>query len=117
QKTFAGRSRSNREHARMAAKFAVGIDLGTTNTVVAFTPLDGDTADVQLLPLPQVVAASTIESRSSLPSFLLLAREDQARDDALKLPWHDHGPNYAVGEFARRQSADNPDRTVSAAKS
>ncbi len=34
----------------------------------------------------------------------------------MDLPWQP-GADYAVGEFARRQSADSPDRTVGAAKS
>ncbi len=57
----------------MTARFVVGIDLGTTNSVVAFSPLDADRPQVELLPIPQLVAPSTLEPRTSLPSFTYLA--------------------------------------------
>ncbi|MDB5329002.1 MAG: hypothetical protein JWP03_153, partial [Phycisphaerales bacterium] len=40
----------------MAAQYAIGIDLGTTNSVVAYTKLGEENAPVELLPLPQLVA-------------------------------------------------------------
>ncbi len=101
------------------ARFAVGIDLGTTNSVVAFTPLgDGSSsvpAAVEILLIPQIVAPSTVENRPSLPSFLYLASKLEGTD-AYRLPWAETR-DFAVGEFARRQSADAPMRTVAAAKS
>ena len=50
---------------------SVGIDLGTTNSVLAFA--DGDDAAPAVLPVPQLVAADTVESRNALPSFCLLS--------------------------------------------
>ncbi|MFZ5829987.1 MAG: Hsp70 family protein [Planctomycetota bacterium] len=98
----------------MAEKYVVGIDLGTTNSVVAFAPLTGDRPQIELLALPQLVAAGTLEPRTALPSFLYLAPEHEK--GTLDLPWAT-GRDYAAGEFARRQGAEVPDRTVSAAKS
>ena len=52
-------------------RYSVGIDLGTTNSVVAFTRLGSDAPAVPtLLPLPQVVAPGTVEPRPMLPSYL-----------------------------------------------
>ena len=51
-----------------------------------------------------------------LPSFLYLAAGHEAAGGALDLPWAE-GRDFAVGEFARRQAAEMPDRTVAAAKS
>lgn len=99
----------------MESKYVIGIDLGTTNGVIAYAPLDESGADVRLLEVPQLVAANTVESRKSLPSFLYLASEHEA-DGALDVPW-ESGRRFAVGEYARRQGADMPDRTVVAAKS
>jgi len=99
----------------MDTKYVIGIDLGTTNGVVAYAPLDDSTAEVQLLEVPQLVASNTIESRKSLPSFLYLASEHEA-GGALDVPW-EAGRKFAVGEYARRQGADMPERTVAAAKS
>jgi molecular chaperone DnaK (HSP70) len=100
----------------MPAKFVVGIDLGTTNSVVAYTPLDAESPRVELLPIPQLVAASTVESRSALPSFTYLASVHETGGGAYDLPWAS-GREIAVGELARRQAAEVPDRTVGAAKS
>lgn len=100
----------------MTARFVIGIDLGTTNSVVAYAPLEGDQANVQLLPIPQVTAPGVIESRTMLPSFLYLGTKADSQSGAFDLPWS-QGRDYAVGELARRQSAELPERTVSAAKS
>ena len=100
----------------MSVRFAIGIDLGTTNCVLAWMPLEEQTAQPQLLPIPQLVDRGTVEARDSLPSFTYLATDTEAQSGACDLPWCP-GADYAVGELARRQSADNPDRTVGAAKS
>lgn len=102
----------------MPAQFAIGIDLGTTNSVLAYVPLkqEGDApAEVGLLPIPQLVAAGTVEEHSTLPSFLYLptGHEDAS---AFALPW-DADKQSVVGRWARTQSAEVPDRTVGAAKS
>lgn len=99
----------------MTAKYVVGIDLGTTNCVLAYAPLEGDAPQVTLLAVPQLVAASTIDKRESLPSFLYLAPEHES-GGALDLPWAT-GRKFCAGEHARRQGAEMPDRTVVAAKS
>ena len=96
-----------------AAQYVIGIDLGTTNSVVAYASLGVDEPQVELLPIPQLVSANTVESRTSLPSFLYLPGP---QDGPFELPW---GPatTGVAGEFARRQSAEVPERTVGAAKS
>lgn len=100
----------------MSAKYVIGIDLGTTNSVVAYAPLDAEKPEVQTLPIPQLVAAGTLENRTSLPSFLYQPPEGQAADKALKLPWKSKHESI-VGEMARRQSAESPERTIVSAKS
>ncbi|MCL4194739.1 MAG: Hsp70 family protein, partial [Thermoguttaceae bacterium] len=100
----------------MPAQYVVGIDLGTTNSVLAYAPLAADLPKVELLPIPQLVAAGTVESRTVLPSFLYLASTHEAGGGAYDVPW-EQGRDFAVGELARRQAAEVPDRTVGAAKS
>ena len=100
----------------MTARYVLGIDLGTTNSVIAYTPLDAEEPAVQILPIPQLVAAGTVESLGSLASFLYLAREHEIGQGTFDLPWAE-GRDFAVGELARRQAAEVPDRTVGAAKS
>ncbi len=100
----------------MVARYVLGIDLGTTNSVLSYAPLDAEEPQVQLLPIPQLVAPGTVESKTALPSFVYLANEHEKGDGAFDLPWA-QGRDFAVGELARRQAAEVPDRTVGAAKS
>jgi molecular chaperone DnaK (HSP70) len=100
----------------MTAKYVIGLDLGTTNSVLAFAPLDADEPQIEVLPVPQLVAAGTVEARTTLPSFAYLLTEHERGDDAYRLAWQDKA-DAVVGEMARRQAAEVPDRTVTAAKS
>jgi hypothetical protein len=100
----------------MTAKYVLGIDLGTTNCVLAYVALDSKSPQVELLEIPQLVAANTVESRATLPSFLYVAPDHEAASGTLGLPWNRDMP-FAVGEYARRRGAEMPDRTVAAAKS
>ncbi len=100
----------------MPAKFVIGIDLGTTNSVLAYAELDREAPPIELLEVPQLVAAGTVESRTMLPSFLYLAPQEEVTAGNLNLPWAKKRA-FAVGEMARRQAADVPTRTVVAAKS
>lgn len=100
----------------MSAKYVIGIDLGTTNSVLAYAPLNEESPRVQLLEIPQLVAPGTVEARLALPSFIYLASSHETGGGAYDLPWAG-GRDFAVGELARRQSADVPDRTVGGAKS
>ena len=100
----------------MPAKYIIGIDLGTTNSALAYATLDAERPEVQLLAIPQLVAPATVEARDLLPSFLYLASKQEGATGAYDLPWAT-GRDFAVGEMARRQSAELPDRTVGAAKS
>jgi len=107
----------------MNARYCVGIDLGTTNSVVAYTPLDADQAELRLLPVPQSVAAGQVESRDSLPSFLYIAPDSEAL--AYALPWQqpansnhaNAAGNHVIGEAARAKAAQSPQRVVATAKS
>ncbi|MDZ7620876.1 MAG: Hsp70 family protein, partial [Patescibacteria group bacterium] len=61
----------------MEANYIIGIDLGTTNCVLAYAPVSDASAAVRLLEIPQLVAAGTVEVRPSLPSFLNLAPDHE----------------------------------------
>ncbi|QDU27262.1 Chaperone protein DnaK [Anatilimnocola aggregata] len=100
----------------MTAQYVIGIDLGTTNSVLAYAPINAENPQVQLLAIPQLTAPGSIEKRNTLPSFLYLAPEHEATGGALDLPWQ-NGQTQVAGELARKQAADAPQRTVTAAKS
>jgi len=97
------------------ARFAVGIDLGTTNSAVAYLPLDAD-GPVTSFPVEQLVHPGTVEARPLLPSFLYLPHPSEFPPGALGLPW-DASRAFVVGELARNHGALAPVRLVSSAKS
>lgn len=100
----------------MSAGFVIGIDLGTTNSVLSFAPLDQEQANVEVIKIPQLVAGNTSESLSSLPSFCYLGTNQEKENEAFELPWSNQ-QDFAVGSWARTRSAEVPDRTIGAAKS
>jgi molecular chaperone DnaK (HSP70) len=102
-----------------SSRFVVGIDLGTTNSAVAYVDTGvGEAVDArpQLLPVPQLVQPAAVEKRPLLPSFLYLPNPGELPAGSLKLPW-DAGRDYAVGEYARQQGSLVPTRLVASAKS
>ncbi|MDF7800234.1 Hsp70 family protein [Pontiellaceae bacterium B1224] len=96
----------------MNSKYAIGIDLGTTNSALAFRSLETNNAPVEQLTIPQLVDQATTEGRSTLPSFMHLGTEAEQGAPA----WAE-GQTWNVGEYARRRAAEQPGRTVAAAKS
>ncbi|VTT97426.1 Molecular chaperone OS=Singulisphaera acidiphila (strain ATCC BAA-1392 / DSM 18658 / VKM B-2454 / MOB10) GN=Sinac_2984 PE=3 SV=1: HSP70 [Gemmataceae bacterium] len=101
----------------MASRFVVGIDLGTTNSALAFVDTGaGKDPAVTPFAIPQVVGQGVVEERPLLPSFLYLPGEGEQPAGALKLPW-DAKRDYCVGEFARAFGSQVPTRLVASGKS
>jgi molecular chaperone DnaK (HSP70) len=103
----------------MTARYVVGIDLGTTNSALAYVDTGVDQAEgarVVHLPVPQLVQPGAVEERPLLPSFMYLPGPNELPTGSLKLPWSP-SQDYAVGEFARAQGNQVPTRLVASAKS
>ena len=98
----------------MTARHIVGIDLGTTNTVVASAPAGTD-EPAQVLPILVRTDAGVVEPRSALRSSLYapIASEVVA---AAALPFPED-PGWIVGELAVRRGSVVPRRYVASAKS
>ncbi|MDL2122395.1 MAG: Hsp70 family protein [Deltaproteobacteria bacterium] len=99
--------------------YIIGIDLGTTNSVAAYTEVNstrGESSDIKILKIPQLVGPGTVEKREILPSFILMNEKNDAMDEALNLPW-DNEIHYVVGERARDRGAEIPGRLISSSKS
>jgi hypothetical protein len=100
-----------------ASRYVVGIDLGTTNSALAYYDTElGDAAALTHFKVPQVVAPGVVEERPLLPSFLYLPGPGEQPAGAMKLPW-DGKRDYCIGEFARVFGSQVPTRLVSSAKS
>ncbi len=100
-------------------KYIIGIDLGTTNSVVAYVPADTprvEEADIRLFDIPQLVDAGVVEARPILPSFVLMPAEPGMPAEDLSLPW-DPAPPYAVGEYAQKRGQEVPKRLIASSKS
>ena len=103
----------------MSSRYVVGIDLGTTNTALAYVDTGvGEGKDPVLVqfPVPQVVQQGTVEPRPLLPSFLYLPGKGEQPAGSLKLPWA-KDRDFAAGEFARNFGSQVPTRLVASAKS
>jgi molecular chaperone DnaK (HSP70) len=100
-----------------ASRYVVGIDLGTTNSALAYVDTgSGKDAALEPMSIPQVVHPGTVEERPLLPSFLYLPGPNEMPAGTLRVPW-DAQRDYAVGEFARNHGSQVPTRLVASAKS
>jgi molecular chaperone DnaK (HSP70) len=99
-------------------KYAVGIDLGTTNSALAYIPLKGagDRPKIETFPIPQLIDVGEFGKQALLPSFAYIPGEHELAEGSTALPW-DPKPPYLVGEAAHRQGSRVPGRMVSSAKS
>ena len=101
-----------------SARFIVGIDLGTTNSAVAFVDAEEATPRIRMFAIEQLVAPGSVEPRPTQPSFLYLPADAEFKPEQLQLPWP--SPSNArgiVGELARNHGWQVPARLVSSAKS
>jgi molecular chaperone DnaK (HSP70) len=100
----------------MSTKYLVGIDLGTTNTVVHYVNASDNEGKLQNLLFPQVIANGEVANLPTLPSFLYLADKKEIDAGYFLLPWNDDN-TYCIGEFAKNISSKQPLKVVSSAKS
>ena len=100
----------------LSAKYSVGIDLGTTHSVLSYVELENEDAQVEVLPLTQLTAPGQVEERSQLGSFLYIPHENELAEGATALPWSAES-KALVGAIARNLGAKTPARLVASAKS
>ena len=98
-------------------RWVVGIDLGTTNSAMSRLPIRAEgQPDLENIPITQRISETQVGTLPTLPSFLYLPGPHEMPLHAMELPWNQE-LDYAVGSFARTQSAKIPGRTASSAKS
>lgn len=98
-------------------RYIIGIDLGTTNSCVAYVDTHDSRLAVQLFHVPQLVDVGRTEALSTLPSFCYLYDSHEFPKGALSLPWDKKNDSYFVGKFAKVHGAKVPTRLVQSAKS
>jgi len=104
-----------------AARYAIGIDLGTTNCALAYAEIAAAAdpfapVNVQLAAIPQLVNPGEVREESLLPSFLYVAGAADFAAGAIALPW-DEKRTFVVGQLAQKRGGENVGRLVSSAKS
>jgi molecular chaperone DnaK (HSP70) len=100
-------------------RYIVGIDLGTTNSAVAYVDLQAREASgqgIQLFHVPQMTGPGEVSALPVLPSFLYIPGEYEISRESLSAEWSDADLSFA-GAFARDHGAKVPARLVSSAKS
>jgi len=103
----------------VSSRYLIGIDLGTTNSVVAYldTHNNADAASViRVFPVPQLVRPGEVGTLPALPSFLYFPTEEELSAGGVSANWNEH-PAMVTGVLAREQGALVPNRQVSSAKS
>ncbi len=100
-------------------KYIIGIDLGTTHCVLAYTESgvsDESEPTINIFSIPQVISPGEVRAQPLLPSFLFLPGPHDVPPDSLTLPWKDDA-DFVVGEFARKRGSEIPNRLVFSSKS
>ena len=105
------------------ARYAVGIDLGTTHSVLAYVEACRWSRKTQqksvVMPIAQLTAPGSVEEREQLPSFVYCSHESELSIEDLALPWpiEPDSANAIVGALARELGEKTAIRLVSSAKS
>lgn len=105
------------KNIKKASRYCVGIDLGTTNSVLSYIDNEAGSPCLAVLPIPQIIAAGEVAALPQLPSFVYLADAATDSQGLNVLPWEKSAKALLVGEYARVLGSHTPMRVVSSAKS
>ncbi|HOB46305.1 MAG TPA: Hsp70 family protein, partial [Zoogloea sp.] len=100
------------------SRYLVGIDLGTSNTVVAYAAAGED--EIRLLPVDQLVGPGEVAALPLLPSVRYHPAVGELDPASLRLPWASADGDATapvIGRYARDLGAQVPGRLVASAKS
>lgn len=90
------------ESIALESTYVIGIDLGTTNSALAFAEIGANAdpfapANVRVMAIPQLANPGEVRDEDLLPSFLYLAGPSHFPAGSLALPW-DPDRTYVVGQ-------------------
>ncbi|MEF9964545.1 MAG: Hsp70 family protein [Comamonas sp.] len=104
----------------LSPSYVIGIDLGTSHTVVAYAALTAAGDEIALLTIPQRSSAGEVQAQTLLPSVRYQAAAGEL-GDAWQQPWPPQGASddapAVVGRWARDLGTAVPNRLVASAKS
>ena len=99
----------------MEKTFVLGIDLGTSNSAMAWAEAGAKEAPV-ILEIPQTLGVNSLGTRSTFPSATYLPNESEFGDNLAHPHWEEKA-GVIRGQFAREHGAMVPDRLITSAKS
>ncbi|WGS51582.1 hsp70 family protein [Paraburkholderia sp. D15] len=104
------------------SRYSVGIDLGTSNTVLAYA--EPGSQSIRLFEIEQLVGLGEVAARPLLPSVRYHAAAGELNAGDLQLPWSAEPDRrdaatapVVIGRLARTLGAQVPGRLVASAKS
>ncbi len=103
----------------MPNQYVIGIDLGTTNSALAYASASGDPRDtppVEIFAIPQLTNPGELREEPLLPSFLYIPGASDFPAGSLALPW-DESPHFVAGTLAQKRGAEVASRLIASAKS
>jgi len=106
------------------ARYLIGIDLGTTNTVVAYADLAQgiEQAVPEIFPIAQLVGPGAVAAKHQLPSFRYHPASDELEESQYRLDGFDPAvegdiERYIIGTWGRDLGSKVDGRLVASAKS
>ena len=97
-------------------RYMIGIDLGTTNSALAYVDTQDPDKNIQILKVRQIIAPGEIDALESLPSFLYLPDDNSVNSGKFNFDGQEDN-SYCVGAYARKIASDQASRVISSAKS
>ena len=102
--------------------YVVGIDLGTTHTVVAYASTDANHQDIHLFNVEQLIAPGLVAEKALLPSVRYHPAPEELGNNEINFPSYAKEAGFSdmpvvIGEAARFLGAKSKGRFVTSAKS
>ena len=85
-------------------QFSVGIDLGTTHTVVAYAKLDKSEPSIEIFKIDQLVTPGQVAARALLPSVRYHPAEGERVQGADQKTAHHRGQGQRDEHFDEREA-------------
>ncbi len=104
------------------AQYVIGIDLGTTHSVLSFKSIDDYQASASVFHTDQLIGPGEVSRKPLLPSFRYHFNDNEIATTDCVLPWQSTRfdgeiANVIVGQWARDLGTKTKGRLVSSAKS
>ena len=108
--------KASKEDKKKTPRYSVGIDLGTTNSILSYVDLTEEVKRPQTLAIPQIVAPGETQELPMLPSFIYMPTNAELGKGLYDLPWGGE-TGIVVGTYAQARSAEAPSRVIYSSKS